>query len=141
MPPRVPKLEFENTVLVLLDGKEIYRVNVGGERDYKDIDQNLDAGVYHVNSRLRDIRFHAAAQFAHRLFPDLRVLRDVIRGHRIKRDTAGPVLHVVAIEAVGLDGFPVPVCHVGRRRGGRGTRCGAHPHGQTQARGGQNGDN
>jgi hypothetical protein len=61
MAREVPKLEFENTVLVLLDGKEIYRVNVGGERDYKDIDQNLDAGVYHVNSRLRDIRFHATA--------------------------------------------------------------------------------
>jgi len=48
-------------VLVLLDGKEIHRVNVGGEQDYKDIDQNLEAGVYHVNSRLRDIRFHATA--------------------------------------------------------------------------------
>jgi len=57
----VPKLEFVSTVIVLLDGKEIHRVNVGGESDYKDIDQNLDAGVYHVNSRLRDIRFHATA--------------------------------------------------------------------------------
>ncbi len=61
MAREVPKLEFENTVIVLLDGKEIHRVNVGGENDYKDIDQNLDAGVYHVNSRLRDIRFHATA--------------------------------------------------------------------------------
>ena len=61
MAREVPKLEFENTVIVLLDGKEFYRVNVGGEKDYKDIDQNLDAGVYHVNSRLRDIRFHATA--------------------------------------------------------------------------------
>ena len=61
MAREVPKLEFVSTVLVLLDGKEIHRVNVGGEADYKDIDQNLDAGVYHVNSRLRDIRFHATA--------------------------------------------------------------------------------
>ncbi len=61
MAREVPKLEFENTVIVLLDGKEIHRVTVGGEKDYKDIDQNLDAGVYHVNSRLRDIRFHAPA--------------------------------------------------------------------------------
>jgi len=61
MAREVPKLEFENTVLVLLDGKEIDRIQVGGERDYKDIDQNLDAGVYHVNSRLRDIRFQATA--------------------------------------------------------------------------------
>ncbi len=57
----MPKLEFENTVLVLLDGKEIHRISVGGEKDYKDVDQNLDAGVYHINSRLRDIRFHAPA--------------------------------------------------------------------------------
>ncbi|HEY1898791.1 MAG TPA: DUF1592 domain-containing protein [Steroidobacteraceae bacterium] len=61
MAREVPKLEFENTVIALLDGKEFYRVNIGGEKDYKDIDQNLDAGVYHVNSRLRDIRFHATA--------------------------------------------------------------------------------
>jgi len=61
MAREVPKLEFVSTVIVLLDGKEIHRVNVGGESDYKDIDQNLDAGVYHVNSRLRDIRFHATA--------------------------------------------------------------------------------
>ena len=61
MAREVPKLEFVSTVIVLLDGKEIHRVNVGGENDYKDIDQNLDAGVYHVNVRLRDIRFHATA--------------------------------------------------------------------------------
>jgi hypothetical protein len=61
MAREVPKLEFVSTVVALLDGKEFYRVDVGGEKDYKDIDQNLDAGVYHVNSRLRDIRFHAPA--------------------------------------------------------------------------------
>jgi hypothetical protein len=61
MAREVPKLEFENTVIVLLDGKEIDRINVGGENDYKDVDQNLDAGVYHINTRLRDIRFHATA--------------------------------------------------------------------------------
>ncbi len=61
MAREVPKLEFENTVLILLDGKEIHRVTLGGEKDYKDVDQNLDAGVYHINSRLRDIRFHATA--------------------------------------------------------------------------------
>ena len=61
MAREVPKLEFDNTVIALLDGKEFYRAHIGGEKDYKDIDQNLDAGVYHVNSRLRDIRFHATA--------------------------------------------------------------------------------
>jgi mono/diheme cytochrome c family protein len=57
----VPKLEFENTVIALLDGKEIYRTVVGGEADHKLIDQKLDDGVFQVNKRLRDIHFHATA--------------------------------------------------------------------------------
>jgi mono/diheme cytochrome c family protein len=57
----VPKLEFENTVIALLDGKEIYRTIVGGEDDHRAIDQKLDDAVFKVNSRLRDIRFHATA--------------------------------------------------------------------------------
>ena len=46
MAREVPKMEFENTVIALLDGKEFYRTNVGGEEDHKAIDQKLDAGVY-----------------------------------------------------------------------------------------------
>lgn len=57
----VPKLEFENTVVALLDGKEFYRTVIGGEADHKDIDQNLDDAVFRVNSRLRDIHFNATA--------------------------------------------------------------------------------
>ena len=57
----VPKLEFENTVIALLDGKEFYRTVVGGEQDHKLIDQKLDDGVFKVNSRLRDIHFKATA--------------------------------------------------------------------------------
>jgi Protein of unknown function (DUF1592)/Protein of unknown function (DUF1588)/Protein of unknown function (DUF1585)/Protein of unknown function (DUF1587)/Protein of unknown function (DUF1595) len=57
----VPRLEFENTVIALLDGKEFYRVNIGGEDDHKAIDQQLDSAVYAINSRLRDIRFNATA--------------------------------------------------------------------------------
>jgi hypothetical protein len=57
----VPKLEFENTVIALLDGKEFFRTVVGGEADHKNIDQNLDDAVFKVNSRLRDIKFHATA--------------------------------------------------------------------------------
>jgi hypothetical protein len=41
----VPKMEFENTVLALLDGKEFYRTNIGGEPDHKAIDQLLDPAV------------------------------------------------------------------------------------------------
>lgn len=57
----VPKMEFENTVIALLDGKEFYRTVIGGEEDHKNIDQNLDDAVFQVNSRLRNIRFHATA--------------------------------------------------------------------------------
>ena len=57
----VPKLEFENTVIALLDGKEFYRTVVGGEADHKLIDQKLDDGVFQVNKRLRDIHFKATA--------------------------------------------------------------------------------
>ena len=57
----VPKMEFENTVIALLDGKEFFRTTVGGEGDHKAIDQKLDDAVFAVNNRLRDIRFQATA--------------------------------------------------------------------------------
>jgi len=57
----VPRMEFENTVIVLLDGKEFYRTNIGGERDHKEIDQKLDPAVEEINGRLRKIRFKATA--------------------------------------------------------------------------------
>jgi mono/diheme cytochrome c family protein len=59
MAREVPRMEFENTVVVLLDGKEIYRTNIGGEKDHKAIDQRLDPAVEEINSRLRKIRFKA----------------------------------------------------------------------------------
>jgi len=57
----VPKMEFENTVVALLDGEEFYRTNIGGEPDHKAIDQLLDSAVEEINGRLRKIRFHATA--------------------------------------------------------------------------------
>jgi len=57
----VPRMEFENTVLVLLDGKEFYRTNIGGEKDHKAIDQQLDPAVEAINGRLRKIRFKTTA--------------------------------------------------------------------------------
>jgi hypothetical protein len=57
----VPRMEFENTVLALLDGKEFYRTNIGGEADHKAIDQLLDPAVEEINGRLRKIRFNATA--------------------------------------------------------------------------------
>ena len=59
MAREVPRMEFENTVIVLLDGKEIYRTNIGGEEDHKAIDQRLDPAVEEINGRLRKIRFKA----------------------------------------------------------------------------------
>src|SRR5262249_41116767 len=57
----VPRMEFENTVIVLLDGKEFYRTNIGGEPDHKAIDQRLDPAVEEINGRLRKIHFNATA--------------------------------------------------------------------------------
>jgi len=57
----VPRMEFENTVIVLLDGAEFYRTTIGGEADHKAIDQTLDPAVEAINGRLRKLRFHATA--------------------------------------------------------------------------------
>jgi mono/diheme cytochrome c family protein len=57
----VPRMEFESTVLALLDGKEFYRTHIGGEADHKAIDQRLDPAVEEINGRLRKIRFRATA--------------------------------------------------------------------------------
>jgi hypothetical protein len=73
----VPRMEFENTVVVLLDGEEIYRTNIGGETDHKAIDQLLDPAVEEINGRLRKILFNATAgqhelavTFVHRSFAE-----------------------------------------------------------------------
>ncbi|MEJ1963644.1 MAG: DUF1592 domain-containing protein [Gammaproteobacteria bacterium] len=57
----VPNMEFENTVIALLDGKEFWRTQLGGEEDHKAIDQKLDDAVARINGRLKDIKFHATA--------------------------------------------------------------------------------
>ena len=73
----VPRMEFENTVIALLDGKEFYRTTIGGEADHKAIDQKLDPAVEEINGRLRKIRFKATAgqhklaiTFVHRSFAE-----------------------------------------------------------------------
>src|SRR5213079_3055709 len=73
----VPRMEFENTVIALLDGKEVYRTNIGGETDHKAIDQLLDSAVEQINGRLRKIKFKATAgqhqlavTFVHRSFAE-----------------------------------------------------------------------
>src|SRR5688572_24338686 len=73
----VPRMEFENTVIALLDGKEFYRTTIGGDADHKAIDQRLDPAVEEINGRLRKIRFKATAgqhklavTFVHRSFAE-----------------------------------------------------------------------
>src|SRR5687767_3723448 len=73
----VPRMEFENTVLALLDGKEFYRTTIGGDADHKAIDQRLDPAVEEINGRLRKIRFKTTAgqhklgiTFLHRSFAE-----------------------------------------------------------------------
>jgi mono/diheme cytochrome c family protein len=62
----VPRMEFENTVIALLDGREFYRTTIGGEADHKAIDQRLDPAVEEINGRLRKVRFRAT-QGQHKL--------------------------------------------------------------------------
>jgi Protein of unknown function (DUF1592)/Protein of unknown function (DUF1588)/Protein of unknown function (DUF1595)/Protein of unknown function (DUF1585)/Protein of unknown function (DUF1587) len=57
----VPNMEFENTVIALLDGKEIWRTVIGGEEDHTAIDQRLDDAVAQINGRLKNIHFNATA--------------------------------------------------------------------------------
>ena len=45
----VPRMEFENTVIALLDGEEFYRTTIGGEEEHKAIDQTLDPAVEAIN--------------------------------------------------------------------------------------------
>ena len=73
----VPRMEFENTVIALLDGKEFYRTTIGGEADHKAIDQRLDPAVEEINGRLRKLRFKTTAgqhklgiTFLHRSFAE-----------------------------------------------------------------------
>jgi hypothetical protein len=57
----VPDMEFENTLVALLDGKEFFRTTIGGDEDMKAIDQQQDPAVDAINKRLKGIRFQATA--------------------------------------------------------------------------------
>ena len=57
----VYNLEFENTLIVTVDGVKVYQVVIGGEADQKAIDQDQDPAVAAINSRLKNIRFKAKA--------------------------------------------------------------------------------
>ncbi len=57
----VEGMEFENQLVALVDGVKIYEVTIGGDTDQKAIDQKGDAPVDAINTRLKNIRFHAKA--------------------------------------------------------------------------------
>ena len=57
----VEGMEFENTLVALVDGVLIYEVKIGGEADQKAIDQKGDPPVDAINKRLKNIRFQAKA--------------------------------------------------------------------------------
>ncbi len=54
-------MEFENTVLVTLDSKEIYRTVIGGDEHMKRYDQEPAGAFDFINSSLKNIRFAAKA--------------------------------------------------------------------------------
>jgi hypothetical protein len=57
----VEGMEFENTLIAMVDGVKIYEVKLGGEEDQKAIDQKGDPPVDAINKRLKNIRFQAKA--------------------------------------------------------------------------------
>jgi hypothetical protein len=70
-------MEFENTLVVTLDGKLVHEVVVGGEEDMKRFDQIHNGALDAINNRLKGIRFAATAgphrvgvAFRHRTFAE-----------------------------------------------------------------------
>jgi mono/diheme cytochrome c family protein len=109
----VPRMEFENTVIALLDGKEFYRTNIGGAADHKNIDQNLDPAVEAINNRLRKIRFKAPAgqhklaiTFVHRTFAesDERIRTSALEGGQERIQAAHALQIRGPLSVAGLNG-------------------------------------
>jgi hypothetical protein len=70
-------MEYENPLVVTLDGETIYETVIGGEEDMKLYDQVQDGALDRVNARLKGIRFEAKAgphkvgvAFRHRTFAE-----------------------------------------------------------------------
>ncbi|HEX6999119.1 MAG TPA: DUF1592 domain-containing protein [Gammaproteobacteria bacterium] len=132
----VPRMEFENTVIALLDGEEFYRTNIGGEADHKAIDQRLDPAVEEINNRLRKIRFHATAgqhelavTFVHRSFAesDERIRTISLAGGQERIQAAHALQIRGPLEVTGLSDSPsrkkIFTCRPAEASGGR--RCAA----------------
>src|SRR5215831_18209341 len=120
----VPRMEFENTVIALLDGKEFYRTNIGGEADHKAIDQTLDPAVEAINGRLRKIRFRTtqgqhklAITFAQRSFAesDDRIRTIALEGGQERIQAAHALQIRGPLSVTGLSASPsrsrIFICH------------------------------
>jgi hypothetical protein len=59
----VYNMEFENTVVVTVDGAQVYETKIGGEEDMKAIDQKQDPAVDAINARLKNIHFKGTAGY------------------------------------------------------------------------------
>ena len=57
----VYNMEFKNTVVVTVDGREVYRTSIGGDADQKAIDQHGVSQADAINKRLKNIRFKVKA--------------------------------------------------------------------------------
>ena len=57
----VYNMEFENPLIITLDGEQVYETSIGGEADMKAIDQKQDPAVEAINLRLKNIKFTAKA--------------------------------------------------------------------------------
>ena len=57
----VYNMEFENPLVITLDGEQVYETSIGGEADMKAIDQKQDPAVEAINLRLKNIKFKAKA--------------------------------------------------------------------------------
>jgi hypothetical protein len=115
MAREVPRMEFENTVIALLDGEEFYRTNIGGEPDHKAIDQLLDPAVESINNRLRKIPFWATAgqhelavTFVHRSFAesDERTLTSALEGGQERIQAAHALQIRGPLSVTGLSDSP-----------------------------------
>jgi len=54
-------IEFENTMIVTLDGKEVYRTVLGGDKDRIALDLDQGPPMDDINRRTKDIRFTASS--------------------------------------------------------------------------------
>ncbi len=88
---------------------DLPRIRVGGGRSVQmrlqEADELVDLGL--LGLRLVRRGHEPPAQLAHRLLPDLGVLPDALRTHRVEGDTAGPIGRVVALAAVLVEESPL----------------------------------